>query len=152
MPCTGSTSGRERDFLSFAVPTITGEVRRYFRDYAWTVRTPRSVKERYLTVGAAVPVLSQGLGRAPTAGELAGYLGMGRDQVVEALAAQGSYQPASLDQTLTDGGDTALARVLGRVDDELDRVEVRHLVRDLVSSLPERERRILGMRFIEVGR
>ena len=58
--------GRERDFLSYAVPTIMGEVRRHFRDSAWSVRTPRAVKDDYVAVGRAVTTLSQDLGRAPT--------------------------------------------------------------------------------------
>src|ERR671921_2912917 len=86
--------GRERDFLSFAVPTIMGEVRRYFRDSAWSVRTPRSIKDRYLAVGSATATLAQHLGRAPTVAELAEHLDISRDAVSEAVAAHGSYQPA----------------------------------------------------------
>ena len=139
----------ERDFLSFAVPTIMGEVRRYFRDSAWTVRTPRSVKDRYLAVGSATSSLSQSLGRAPTVPELAVHLSLTQDEVAEALAAHGSYHPSSLDQTLGDGDDSALVNVLGAVDAELDRVEVRAVVRGLVAALPERERTILALRFVQ---
>lgn len=70
-----------RDFLSFAVPTIMGEVRRHFRDRTWSVRTPRRVKDDYLAVGKAVTFLSQGLGRAPTVPELAEHLGLIPDRV-----------------------------------------------------------------------
>ncbi|MHC1558571.1 SigB/SigF/SigG family RNA polymerase sigma factor [Actinomycetospora sp. C-140] len=140
--------GRERDFLSYAVPTIMGEVRRHFRDSAWSVRTPRSVKDRYVAVGSATATLSQQLGRAPTAAELAEHLGMSRDDVAEAVAAHGSYQPASLDESLGDGDDSALVDILGVADGELDRVEVRSLVRGLVRDLPERERTMLALRFV----
>ena len=140
--------GRERDFLSYAVPTIMGEVRRHFRDSAWSVRTPRSVKDRYVAVGSATASLSQRLGRAPTAAELAEHLGMSRDEVAEAVAAHGSYQPASLDESLGDGDDSALVDILGVLDGELDRVEVRTLVGSLVRDLPERERTMLALRFV----
>jgi len=141
--------GHERDFLSFAVPTIMGEVRRYFRDSAWSVRTPRSIKDRYLAVGSATSALSQSMGRAPTVPELAAHLEVTTDEVSEAIAAHGSYHPASLDQTLGDGDDSALVHILGVVDPELDRVEVRALVGGLVASLPERERTILALRFVQ---
>jgi RNA polymerase sigma-B factor len=140
--------GRERDFLSYAVPTIMGEVRRYFRDSAWSVRTPRSIKDRYLAVGAATSMLSQRLGRAPTVLEIAEHLGIGRDEVAEAVAAHGSYHPASLDETLGEGDDSSLANVLGAADPEFDRVEVRSLVHSLVASLPVRERTMLALRFV----
>jgi RNA polymerase sigma-B factor len=145
--------GRERDFLSFAVPTIMGEVRRYFRDSAWAVRTPRSVKDRYLAVGGATARLSQDLGRAPTVPELAEHLDLSTDEVHEAVAAHGSYQPTSLDESLGGGGDgdgtdSALVDLLGIDDPELDRVEVRSLVGALVASLPERERTMLALRFV----
>jgi len=139
---------RERDFLSYAVPTIMGEVRRHFRDSAWSVRTPRSVKDRYVAVGSATASMSQRLGRAPTAQELAEHLGMSRDEVAEAIAAHGSYQPASLDESLGDGDDSALVDILGVADGELDRVEVRSMVRALVRDLPERERTMLALRFV----
>jgi len=140
--------GRERDFLSYAVPTIMGEVRRHFRDSAWSVRTPRSVKDRYVAVGSATATMSQKLGRAPTAAELAEHLGMSRDEVAEAVAAHGSYQPASLDESLGEGDDSALVDILGVLDTELDRVEVRALVGNLVRDLPERERTMLALRFV----
>lgn len=140
--------GRERDFLSYAVPTIMGEVRRHFRDAAWSVRTPRSIKDRYVAVGSATASLAQQLGRAPTAAELAEHLGMSRDDVAEAIAAHGSYQPASLDESLGNSDDSALMDILGVADGELDRVEVRALVGALVRTLPERERTMLVLRFV----
>ena len=140
--------GRERDFLSYAVPTIMGEVRRYFRDSAWSVRTPRSVKDRYLAVGGATAALSQRLGRAPTVPEIADHLGLSREEVAEAVSAHGSYHPASLDETLGEGDDSSLVNVLGTIDPEFDRVEVRSIVRGLVASLPQRERTMLALRFV----
>lgn len=78
------------DFVSFAVPTIMGEVRRHFRDNSWSVKVPRRLKELHLRLGAATAELSQRLGRAPTASELAIELEMDRDEVVEGLVAGSS--------------------------------------------------------------
>ena len=75
------------DFVSFAVPTIMGEVRRHFRDNSWSVKVPRRLKELHLRLGAATAELSQRLGRAPTASELAEELDMDREEVIEGLVA-----------------------------------------------------------------
>lgn len=75
------------DFVSFAVPTIMGEVRRHFRDNSWSVKVPRRLKELHLRLGAATAELSQKLGRAPTPSELAAELEMDRDEIVEGLVA-----------------------------------------------------------------
>ena len=85
------------DFVSFAVPTIMGEVRRHFRDNSWSVKVPRRLKELHLRLGAATAELSQRLGRAPTATELAAELDMDRDEVVEGLVAGSSYNTLSID-------------------------------------------------------
>ena len=85
------------DFVSFAVPTIMGEVRRHFRDNSWSVKVPRRLKELHLRLGGATADLSQRLGRAPTATELAAELGMDRDEVVEGLVAGSSYNTLSID-------------------------------------------------------
>ncbi len=79
------------DFVSFAVPTIMGEVRRHFRDNSWSVKVPRRLKELHLRLGSATAELSQRLGRAPTPSELAAELEMDRDEVVEGLVAGSSY-------------------------------------------------------------
>lgn len=138
---------RQRDFLSYAIPTMMGEVRRHFRDVTWAVRTPRGVKDRYVQVGAASASLSQKLGRAPSVSELAEHLGMNRDDVAEAYAAGGSYRPASLDRVLADSDATALIDLIGTNDPDLDHVDTRSVVGQLLSSLPERERRLLVLRF-----
>src|SRR6202166_1902330 len=85
------------DFVSFAVPTIMGEVRRHFRDNSWSVKVPRRLKELHLRLGGATADLSQRLGRAPTATELAAELDMDRDEVLEGLVAGSSYNTLSID-------------------------------------------------------
>ncbi|BBZ45597.1 RNA polymerase sigma factor SigF [Mycobacterium parmense] len=139
------------DFVSFAVPTIMGEVRRHFRDNSWSVKVPRRLKELHLRLGTATADLSQRLGRAPTATELAAELDMDRDEVVEGLVAGSSYNTLSID---SGGGSEeeearAIADTLGDVDTGLDRIEDRESLRPLLEALPERERAVLVLRFFE---
>ena len=139
------------DFVSFAVPTIMGEVRRHFRDNSWSVKVPRRLKELHLRLGTATAELSQRLGRAPTATELAGELDMDRTEVIEGLVAGSSYNTLSID---TGGGSDdddvrAIADTLGDVDAGLDRIEDREALRPLLEALPERERMVLVLRFFE---
>ena len=98
------------DFVSFAVPTIMGEVRRHFRDNSWSVKVPRRLKELHLRLGAATSELSQKLGRAPTASELAAELEMDRQEVVEGLVAGSSYNTLSIDSG--GGGDEDAPAIL----------------------------------------
>jgi len=139
------------DFVSFAVPTIMGEVRRHFRDNSWSVKVPRRLKELHLRLGATTSELSQRLGRAPTATELAAELGMDRQEVVEGLVAGSSYNTLSIDSG-GDGGDMdapAIVDSLGDVDTALDQIENREALRPLLAALPERERTVLLLRFFE---
>ena len=138
------------DFVSFAVPTIMGEVRRHFRDNSWSVKVPRRLKELHLRLGAATAELSQRLGRAPTASELAEELDMDREEVIEGLVAGSSYNTLSIDSG--GGGDEdapAIVDTLGDVDDGLDQIENRETLRPLLAQLPERERTVLLLRFFE---
>lgn len=137
------------DFLSFAVPTIMGEVKRYFRDNGWSVHVPRRLKERRAQVTTATAELSQRLGRAPTPTELAAELGMDRQEVVQSLIAAQCYQTRSLDApALGDADDSpSIVDRLGHHDTSIDAVEFREALRPLVAQLPPREREILIMRF-----
>lgn len=138
------------DFVSFAVPTIMGEVRRHFRDNSWSVKVPRRLKELHLRLGAATAELSQRLGRAPTASELAEELEMDREEVIEGLVAGSSYNTLSIDSG--GGGDEdapAIVDTLGDVDAGLDQIENRETLRPLLAQLPERERTVLVLRFFE---
>ncbi|MBB5915841.1 RNA polymerase sigma-B factor [Nocardia transvalensis] len=141
---------RGSNFLSFAVPTIMGEVRRYFRDNTWAMRVPRRVKETHLRIGAAIDTLSQSLGRSPTVKEIAGELEINPDEVTQAVIAGNAYQPSSID-AVSVGRDTeaSLLDTLGEEESQFDRVEEYVAIRPLLAGLPERERRILTMRFFE---
>jgi RNA polymerase sigma-B factor len=140
---------RGTDFLSYAVPTITGEVRRHFRDQGWSMRVPRRLKDMHVSIGAAVSELSQRLGRAPRPSEIAERLQISTEEVLEGLEASSAYRSASLDEALAgddESGSTA-ADVLGDVDGALDQVEYRESIRPLLAKLPDRERTILLLRF-----
>jgi RNA polymerase sigma-B factor len=139
------------DFVSYAVPTILGEVRRHFRDNSWSVKVPRRLKELHLRLGAATAELSQRLGRAPTATELAAELEVDREEVVEGLIAGSSYNTLSIDGG--GGGDdeapSSIVSTLGDEDARLDQIENREALRPLLAALPERERTVLVLRFFE---
>lgn len=143
--------GAGSDFAAFAVPTIMGEVRRYFRDNSWSVKVPRRLKELHLRLGAATAELSQRLGRAPTASELAQELETSRDEVVEGLVAGSSYNTLSIDSGGGTGEDDvrSIADTLGDVDSAMERIENREALRPLLNALPERERMVLVLRFFE---
>jgi RNA polymerase sigma-B factor len=137
-------------FLGYAVPTIMGEVRRHFRDYTWSVRVPRRLKEIQSKLGPATDALTQRLGRVPSARDIAGELGVDLSEVTQALVARNAYQASSLDASFDpdDEGGPALRDTLA-VTARFDLVEDNLAVAPLLAALPERERRVLIMRFYE---
>jgi len=158
-------ASREIDFLSFAVPTTTGEVLRYFRDRATTIRVPRRVRQLQGQIYDAAAELAQRHGRAPRPSEIARHLGVDVQIVLDGLAAQNAGHVASLDEPAHAGdgnGDSSdLARftaALGEIDPEFDLVEHRSALGPLLAELPQRERQILLLRFFggmtqtEIGR
>ncbi len=135
-------------FLPFAIPTILGEMKRFFRDTSWSVRVPRRLRDRRLELFRTTDNLTQGLGRAPTLGELASHLKLTEDEVVEGLDACAAYSTSSLDAPALAGDDAiTLADQLGEEDEELDLVEQREGIEPALEELPAREREILLMRF-----
>jgi RNA polymerase sigma-B factor len=139
----------DRDFLSYAVPTIRGELKKHFRDVGWTVRPPRRVQELQSRIAAVTGELTQELGRSPRPGELADRLGEDLDHVLEALATEGCFIPASLDRPLVEGADTSLAESLDDSDDPFTAADARLLLAPLVRRLSERDRRIIDLRFFQ---
>jgi RNA polymerase sigma-B factor len=145
-------------FSSFAVPTILGELKRYFRDHGWTVRVPRDVQELTLRLERATEELTSTLGRAPTAAELAQHVNADTEQVVEALAARSAHRPDSLDRPLSDGEDGVISHIGGAEDPNFERAENAVTINALLDGLTERERLILELRFqhdltqAEIGR
>ena len=135
-------------FASFAVPTILGELKRHFRDRAWSVRPPRRIKELYVRASRVRDELTQELQRSPTVAEVAAVVGAPEDDVLEAMEASNGYRSASLSSVSDDGDErTSIASRLGELDDGLDAVEERGLLAALVADLPQRERTILYLRF-----
>jgi len=138
-------------FTSYAVPTIIGELRRYFRDKGWQIRVPRRIQEIGLELVDAGEVLSQRLGHSPTMQELATYLSATEDQVLEAIDAMHAYRPASLSAPANGSGDRdaglELADRIGALDHRLELVDDRESLRPLLAALPDRQRRIIALRF-----
>ena len=134
------------DFLSFAVPTMRGEIRRYFRDFGWTIRPPRSVQELQPRLTAAEAELIQQLGRSPRPSELAAHLGVDLELVLDALSANGCFTPLSLDAP-SPSGDGAPTERLGGPDAAFGGAEARVALLPLLRDLSPRERRILELRF-----
>jgi len=139
------------DFLSFAVPTVAGEVLRHLRDRTAAVRVPRRLRQLQSQIYDAAADLGQRHGRAARPSEIARYLGVDVEVVLEGLAAQGAGHTSSLDEPAGDdsrtGDRTRFDSVLGQVEMEFDLVEHREDLVPLLAALPERERRILLMRF-----
>jgi RNA polymerase sigma-B factor len=138
---------RGTDFLSFAVPTITGEVRRYFRDATWAVRVPRRLKELHAAITTASARLAQELGRSPRPKEIAVALGMPVEEVYEGLQVGFAYNTDSLDSGTDDEGHSPAENRLGDLDSALDLVEDREALIPALAKLPEREASIVVMRF-----
>jgi RNA polymerase sigma-B factor len=134
------------EFLSFAIPTITGEIRRHFRDHTWSTRVPRRLKDLQSQLAGVVGPLSQELGRAPRPSEIAHRLDVPLEDVVAGLEAQQAYRTSSMDE-LSAGTDVSLADRLGDADVELDQVEYRETLLPLLDELSERDRTIVMLRF-----
>ena len=135
------------EFAAYASKTIVGELKRHFRDKGWSVRAPRRVQELYLGLGVVVDELSQRLGRSPTVRELAAETGASEEDVLEALEAGHAYRSASLDTPGPEG--EPLTSRLGHLDRSFDKVDERDLLLPHIDALPERERLILYLRFVE---
>lgn len=138
-------------FTSFAGRTIEGEIKRHFRDATWAVRVPRSTKELHLLVRRASDELSATLGRSPTVPEVARHLDVDTDAVVEALGASAAFSSTSLDApgAADDTPDPDRSARLASDDDDLESAPDRLLIAELLAQLPERERKIVELRFFE---
>ena len=148
--------GRDTDFLSFAVPTISGEVLRHFRDRAAMIRVPRRLRQLQGQIYDAAAELGQRHGRAPRPSEIARHLEVDVEVVLEGLAAQGAGYTASLDEPARDGDGgrdstdlTRFAGALGQTEQAFGLVEHRESLAPLLAALPDRERQILVMRFFD---
>ncbi|MFD3331286.1 RNA polymerase sigma factor SigF [Streptomyces sp. NPDC058700] len=137
------------EFPTFAMPTVVGEIKRFFRDTSWSVRVPRRLQELRLALTKASDDLAQKLDRSPTVPELAAVLGVSEEDVVDGLAVGNAYTASSLDSPSPedDGGEGSLADRLGYEDTALEGVEYRESLKPLLAKLPPRERQIIMLRF-----
>jgi RNA polymerase sigma-B factor len=142
---------RGHSFASFAVPTILGEMRRYFRDSGWAVHVPRGAQERALKVRDAQELLANERGRTPTVNQLAEYLEFDTEDVVDALQALQSYETLSLDAPRpgADGDLISYGDAMGQDDERFELVVLDATVASVLRHIPARERLILRMRFVE---
>lgn len=138
-------------FSAFATTTIVGELKHYMRDRSWTVRPPRRVQNLYLRSQEVIGELTQEIGRSPTMSEIGDRVDATPEQVIEALEAATFRRPASLDAPLAggDGDDRTLAARLASSDQGMAEVDERLALARLLARLPERERRMVRLRFIE---
>ncbi len=141
---------RGAEFATFATPTVLGEIKRHFRDKGWAVRVPRQLQELRIALTKSVEELTHELHRSPTVSELAERLSVSEDDVIQGLECGRAYSTLSIDPLIDPDDDSApLAAVVGSVDPAFALVEDRHALRPLMAELPERERRLLEMRFFE---
>jgi RNA polymerase sigma-B factor len=135
-------------FRGYAVVTMTGEVKRHFRDRTWAIRVPRLYQERRSELNRLVADLSQDLGRSPTVAELAAKMNISEEDVLLTLDASAAYSTLSLDAPLGTEDDAAsLGDVIPEDDDTLSKMVDRQAVKPLIDALPSREKHILLLRF-----
>ncbi|SDT10613.1 RNA polymerase sigma-B factor [Nocardioides scoriae] len=137
------------EFVSFAVPTIRGEVKRHFRDAGWMVRPPRRVQELQARISPARNELANSLGRDPEPRELASALEVDLRDVTEAMSAHGCFVPASLDVPVGEDASVPLGDVLSSESSDQPAAEARVLLGPLVRQLGDRDRRVLQLRFFD---
>jgi RNA polymerase sigma-B factor len=142
---------REVEFSTYATPTIVGELKRHFRDKGWAVRVPRRLQELHLELTKVVSTLGQELRRSPTVAEIARAAGTSEENVLEGLEIAQAYNFTSLDAPIDshDAGSTSFADQLGGEDEQLRNLEYRAALAPEMAKLPERERRILYLRFFK---
>ncbi|MCY7395309.1 MAG: sigma-70 family RNA polymerase sigma factor [Nocardioides sp.] len=137
------------DLLSFAVPTIRGEIQRYFRDHAWMVRPPRRLQELQWQINRTTADLAGVLGREPSPDEVQVAVGIGTQEYGEALQSFGCFQPSSLDQPVRSAPELTLGDAVPDSGREQDEVETRVLLQPLLARLGERDRLVIQRRYFE---
>ncbi|MFC3738468.1 SigB/SigF/SigG family RNA polymerase sigma factor [Paractinoplanes deccanensis] len=134
-------------FTAYAVITISGEIKRHFRDKTWGVHVPRRLQDLSLEVGHAMMVMTSMLSRTPTAAEIAERLDVDVDAVLEAMESSAGYAPSSLNAPMGGEGAAEFGDLIGDLDGDLELVDDKVTVADLLMRLPVRERRMLALRF-----
>jgi RNA polymerase sigma-B factor len=141
-------STRGVTFAQYAYPCIVGELKKHFRDSAWSLHLTRRMQELHLQVNKATSSLTQQLGRTPTTADLAAHLNLTEEDIIAGQNCAGAYHTRSLDTPATsDSGAADLGELLGGYDDDMEAVPDRVALRKHINELPEREQRILHLRF-----
>ncbi|BAQ08937.1 RNA polymerase sigma factor sigb [Bacillus sp. OxB-1] len=141
-----------KSFEAFAVPTIIGEIKRFLRDKTWAVHVPRRIKELGPRIKATVETLTTELQRSPLVSEIAEYLEVDEESVLEAMEMGRSYQALSMDHTLeadSEGGTVTLFDIIGSTDGGYEKTDQRMIVANALNVLTERERQIIQYTYIE---
>jgi RNA polymerase sigma-B factor len=142
--------GRGTAFSTYAVPTIAGELKRYFRDTGWAVHVPREMQERARNLDLATDELHRRLGRSPSIAELADELQLASEEVLQAMEASTAFSSDSLDDGFwDDSSEPAYAKALGTHDDRFERVEHGAAIAPSIMGLNDRQRLVLHLRFVE---
>jgi len=140
---------REVEFPTFAMPTILGEIKRFFRDTSWAVHVPRRLQELRLQLARAGDELAQQLDRAPSVAELAAHLELTEEEVCEGLTASNAYSVSSLDaQPGEEDSEGSFADRVGSIDPGMEGIENLESLKPVIAQLSERERTILSLRFV----
>jgi RNA polymerase sigma-B factor len=141
---------RELTFATFAVPTILGELRRHFRDTGWDLHVPRGLQERALKVDNAGQELGRSLGRSPTPNEIADSTGLTLEEVIEGMQVRSTAsETMSLDQPAAGQDEGSITDVIGDEDERFELIDHTVTIGPILHALPERERKILHMRFAQ---
>jgi RNA polymerase sigma-B factor len=135
------------EFMHFALPTINGELKRYFRDFCWTVRPTRRIQELRVDVADTIAEFRQQQHCEPSLSDVAEVLGTDRREVEEAIASAGCYSPTSIDAPIDSSREDALAAVLGHIDEGFGQADTHVMLAKAVSELAPRDRYSLGLRF-----
>lgn len=141
-----------RVFEAFAVPTIVGEIKRFLRDKTWDVHVPRRIKEIGPRIKAAVDALTIELQRSPTIYEIAEYIEVSEEEVLEAMEMGRSYQALSMDHSIdadSEGSTVNLFDVVGKVDDGYEKTDRRMIVAEAMNLLSEREKQVIQLTYLE---
>ncbi len=136
-------------FVSFATPTVIGEIKRYFRDKASVIRIPRRIYEVYQKVNQAREYLMQQLKRAPRVDEISAYLNVKEETILEIIESWNVYNIQSFDQTLFDEDDLELHETVGEEDETFERINNRDFLEKTMENFNEAEKQFIRMRFFE---
>ena len=138
------------EFSSFATPTILGEIKKYFRDKEWIIKVPRRIQDSYRKINQAKESLQHSLMRVPTVQDIAQYLDLSQEEVIEAMEGSYAYAPSSLDVKITnsnDESDISLFEILGIEDNKFVEIEDNDFLRDVFNGMCEYDKKIIVDRF-----